>query len=74
MMVYGRCMSCTNVNIDDEACAEVTHRYRLATRHEAVNFALRALRRNLSALMKLGVFAGRGGKADLGESRKNRAT
>ena len=30
MMVYGRCMSRTNVNIDDEACAEVTHRYRSA--------------------------------------------
>ena len=30
MMVYGRCMSRTNVNIDDEACAEVMHRYRSA--------------------------------------------
>ena len=30
MMVYGRRMSRTNVNIDDEACAEVTHRYRSA--------------------------------------------
>ena len=30
MMVYGRCMSRTKLNIDDEACAEVTHRYRSA--------------------------------------------
>ena len=33
----------TNIAIDDEACAEVMRRYRLATKREAVNFALRAL-------------------------------
>ena len=30
MMVYGRCMSRTNVNIEDEACAEGMYRYRSA--------------------------------------------
>lgn len=41
--VYSGCMSRTNVDIDDEACAEVMRRYRLRTKREAVNFALHAL-------------------------------
>ena len=36
-------MSRTNIDIDDRACAEVMRRYRLPTRQEAVNFALRTL-------------------------------
>ena len=36
-------MSRTNVNIDDQACAEVMRRYRLTTKREAINFALRSL-------------------------------
>ena len=36
-------MSRTNIDVDDEACAEVMRRYRLATKREAVNFALRTL-------------------------------
>ena len=36
-------MSRTDVDIDDEACAEVMRRYRLATKSEAVNLALRTL-------------------------------
>ena len=42
-MVYIKCMSRTNINIDDKACAEVMRRYHLATKRAAVNFALRAL-------------------------------
>ena len=34
-------MARTNVNIDEAACAEVMRRYRLRTKREAVNFALR---------------------------------
>ena len=41
--MYGRCMSRTNVNIDDQACMEVMRRYRLATKREAINFALQTL-------------------------------
>ena len=33
----------TNIDIDDEACAEVMRRFSLATKREAVNFALRTL-------------------------------
>ena len=36
-------MSRTNIDIDDEACEIVMKRYRLATKREAVNFALRVL-------------------------------
>ena len=41
--VYIRYMSRINVNIDDQACAEVMRRYRLTTKREAINFALRSL-------------------------------
>ena len=36
-------MSRTNVDIDDVACAEVMRRYRLKTKREATNYALRTL-------------------------------
>ena len=42
-MVYGWRMSRTNVDIDDAACAAVMSRYRLTTKREAINFALRTL-------------------------------
>ena len=34
-------MARTNVNIDERACAEVMRRYRLRTKREAINLALR---------------------------------
>ena len=36
-------MSRTTVTNDDQACAEVMRRYRLATKRQAINFALRTL-------------------------------
>ena len=36
-------MSRTSINIDEQACAEVMRRYQLATKREAINFALRTL-------------------------------
>ena len=41
--VYNWCMTRTNIDIDDEACAAVMKRYRLSTKREAVNFALHRL-------------------------------
>lgn len=41
--VYSRCMSRTNVDIDDAACSEVMRRFQLATKKQAVNLALRTL-------------------------------
>ena len=42
-LVYSKCMVRTNVNIDDEACAEVMRRYGFTTKRQAINFALRTL-------------------------------
>lgn len=41
--VYCMCMTRTNIDIDDEACAIVMQRYQLMTKKEAVNLALRML-------------------------------
>ncbi|HEU5006922.1 MAG TPA: type II toxin-antitoxin system VapB family antitoxin [Jatrophihabitantaceae bacterium] len=38
-------MSRTNIDIDDEAVAEVMQRFDLRTKREAVNFALNEMRR-----------------------------
>lgn len=38
-------MSRTNIDIDDDAVAEVMQRFELRTKREAVNFALNQLRR-----------------------------
>ncbi len=73
-MVYVMCMSRTNVDIDDAACAEVMRRYRLATKREAINYALRTL-----AAEPLGVddarrLRGSGWEGDLDELRSSRAS
>ena len=36
-------MSRTNIDLDDEACDTVIRRYRLTSKREAVNFALRTV-------------------------------
>ena len=36
-------MARTNIDIDDDACRAVMSRYHLASKREAVNFALRAI-------------------------------
>jgi Arc/MetJ family transcription regulator len=41
--VYLWCMSRTNIDIDGDACQAVMQRYQLATKREAVNFALRSV-------------------------------
>ncbi len=42
-MVYGWCMSRTNIDIDDEACERVMRMYNLETKRDAINLALRKL-------------------------------
>jgi len=41
--VYDRCMSRTNIDIDDELIAQVMRRYGVATKKQAVDLALRRL-------------------------------
>ena len=72
-MVYYGCMSRTNVNIDDEACAEVMRRYHLATKREAVNFALRALAAEPFGVEEARRLRGSGWEGNLGELRTSRS-
>jgi Arc/MetJ family transcription regulator len=44
-LVYGGVVSRTNIDLDDEAVADVMRTYRFATKREAVNFALNEVRR-----------------------------
>ena len=67
-------MSRTNVNIDDEACAEVMRRYHLATKREAVNFALRSLAAEPFGVEEARRLRGSGWEGDLGELRASRLT
>ena len=63
----------TNVNIDDEACAEVMRRYRLATKRDAINFALRTLAAEPASVDEARSFRGIGWEGDLDAMRSNRA-
>lgn len=42
-MAYARCMSRTNIDLDDDLVAEVMRRFGVATKREAVDLALRRL-------------------------------
>lgn len=72
-MVYHRCMSRTNINIDDEACAEVMRRYRLSTKREAVNFALRTLAAEPLGVDEARRLRGSGWEGDLDDMRTSRS-
>ena len=67
-------MSRTNVDIDDEACAEVMRRYQLATKREAINFALRALAAEPLSVDEARQLRGSGWDADLDTLRATRST
>ena len=71
-MVYCMCMVRTNVNIDDEACAEVMRRYRFRTKREAINFALRTLASEPLTVEDARALRGAGWDGDLDALRSNR--
>ena len=71
--MYDRCMSRTNINIDDRACAEVMRRYRLATKREAVNFALRTVAAEPASLEEARAMQGSGWEGDLEAMRSSRS-
>lgn len=68
-MVYSIHMSRTNIDIDDEACADVMRRFRLATKREAVNFALRTLAAEPLGIDEARRLRGSGWHGDLEELR-----
>jgi Arc/MetJ family transcription regulator len=72
--VYRWCMSRTNIDIDDEACRVVMRRYRLATKREAVNFALRTLAAEPLDLDEARGLRGSGWAGDLDEMRAHRTS
>ena len=67
--MYGWYVSRTNVDIDDEACASIMKRYRLATKREAVNLALRSLASEPFSLDEARRMRGSGWDGDLDEMR-----
>ena len=67
--MYGWYVSRTNVDIDDEACAAIMRRYRLATKREAVNLALRSLASEPFSLDEARRMRGSGWDGDLDEMR-----
>lgn len=66
-------MSRINIDIDDEACAAIMRRYRLTTKREAVNFALRMLALEPLNLADARNLRGSGWEGDLDESRRCRS-
>ena len=71
-MVYGWCMARTNVDIDDEACAEIMRRYCFKTKREAINFALQEVAGRRASLEEARALRGSGWDGDLDEMRANR--
>ena len=65
-------MARTNVDIDDEACAIVMRRYHLATKRDAINFALRTLAAEPLGLDEARRLRGSGWDGNLDEMRAHR--
>ncbi len=65
-------MARTNVDIDEKACAEVMRRYDLATKREAINFALRTVAAERASIEEARAMRGSGWEGDLDEMRANR--
>ncbi|TSE00337.1 type II toxin-antitoxin system VapB family antitoxin [Skermania sp. ID1734] len=65
-------MTRTNIDIDDSACETIMHRYHLATKREAVNFALRTVAAEALDVDQARRLRGSGWDADLDELRTSR--
>ena len=72
-VVYCRCMSRTNIDIDDELCQRVMERFHLKTKREAVNLALRHVADEPLGLDDARSMRGSGWDGDLAEMRTSRA-
>lgn len=73
VLVYCWCMSRTNIDLDDDACAAVMQRYGLVTKREAVNFALRHVAGEPLSLPEARSLRGSGWEGDLAALRDSRA-
>ena len=72
--MYAWCMTRTNIDIDDDACAAVMARYRLATKRDAVNLALNTLAAEPLDLDRARDMRGSGWDGDLEDMRAARTT
>lgn len=70
--MYGWCISRTNIDIDDEACETVMERYHLASKRDAVNYALRLVAAEALDLGAARALRGSGWEGDLDEARGSR--
>ena len=66
-------MARTNIDIDEEACSAVMARYRLRTKRDAVNLALRIVAGESLDLADARALRGSGWDGDLEEMRTSRA-
>lgn len=73
-VVYHWCMARTNIDIDEKACAAVMRRYRLKTKREAINFALRSLAAEPLSVDSARKLRGTGWSGDLDAMRTDRAS
>ena len=62
-------MARTNIDIDDEACAEVMRRYQLGTKRDAVNLALKMVAGDPMTVEEALQMQGTGWDGDLDEMR-----
>lgn len=67
-------ISRVNIDIDDEACAAIMRRYRLTTKREAVNLALRTLAAEPLNTDDARNLQGSGREGNLEESRRSRTS
>ena len=65
-------MSRTNIDIDDQACAEVMRRRQFATKREATNFALQMLAAEPVSVDEARALRGIGWEGDLDAMRSTR--
>lgn len=72
-VVYCRCMTRTNIDIDDEACAVVMARYHLSSKREAVNYALKLVAGEALELDDARALRGSGWDGDLDQMRAGRS-
>lgn len=66
------CMSRTNIDLDDAACARVMQRFSLSTKKEAVNTALRLVAAEPLGLEEARALRGSGWDGDLDTMREGR--
>lgn len=68
------CMARTNIDLDDDAVEVVMRRYHLATKRDAVNFALRTVAGEPMPLDQALALRGSGWGGDLDAMRESRFT